>query len=367
MAGAMSVVAFETATIADAIKKSDKAAPRPTKDAPHLSGILIDVFPDQEIVVLRASNGLVNYRQEVPVHHCESVRTTWLLPASILASVIETYDKRSGSTVVFTQAGNVVEITQARKKARLTMMDVSIYPMWHQFDEAHMSTVEDLGAKIGLIEWACDKELAQLGLRITEDALFATDKYVLARVPIKIPGLSEPVTIPPRSLAGMVPSQGELRIKVIGSQLLLCPDDQTQISCTTIGMPYLPVERAMIGNFENELRVAKSEFLTLIKTTQSVAKGDTQILRLFIDEGTMAGVLEEDGRAGIRDIIDVVGAEHETYEFNFNPVFLGNAISNAPDDFIVFKYNRSKLTVALIEGAQSGYQCWITPIRPQRG
>lgn len=364
----MTVAIFEAATIKDVIKRVEKAAPRvaDTADSIKTAGILIDVQPASQYAVIRATNEKVYYREIVDLAESDGERCVWLLSSSYLAKMIETFKSNSGSFVRFAQVGGLVEITQDRKKAKLGLMSASTYPDWYESDIAGADEVTDLGAKIKLIEWASDSATPALnGIYVTREWLYATNKYVMARVPCGVANLPEPITLEGGLLNGLIDQRGELLFKVIGGQVLISPNDRTQIRTPTIGEPFPPVERAMRFEYPEQFTVNRDEFLKLVNTTRTVeGKNKSVVLRLFIGDGQVAGICEQDDdpSTGIRDIIDVSGAQHEMTELQFNPTFLGNAVSNAPDEFITLCYDDSRATAVVLVKTASNYQCWVTPI-----
>lgn len=363
----MTTVRFEAATIIDVVRRAEKAAPKVAEATERYAGMVLDVQPRNGYVVIRTTNEIVFYREIVDILEASGERAQWRLSSSYLARVLDNFRSRSGDFIDFTDENGVVEITQARKKAKLGLMVLADYPDWFESDSTGSDRVTDLGAKIKLVEWAGAPDSAELGVRITSDALYATDKYVLARVPIHIPSLAEPVTLPLGLLNGLIPQRGETDFKVLGGQVLVMPNERTQIRGSTVGLRFPAVEKAMRFDYEQQFKVHREEFLALIKTSNSVqGKGRGANIQLFIGPNQCAAVTqEEDQHVGIRDIIDVEGADHDMHEMIFNPHFLNNAVGNAPDEMITFRYNQSKLTTILVD-TSSGYQCWVTPIDPTR-
>lgn len=363
----MTTVRFEAATIIDVVRRAEKAAPKVAESTERYAGIILDVQPANNYAVVRTTNEIVFYREVVDILDATGERAIWRLSSSYLARVLDTFRSRSGDVIDFADVAGIVEITQLRKKAKLGIMKVADYPEWFETDTSGAERVSDFGAKIKLIEWAGAPEVPGLGVRVTAEALYATDRYVMARVPISIPSLREPVTLPVGLFSGLIPLRGEVDFKIMGGQALVIPNVRTQIRGATLGLPFPKVEQAMRFDYECEFKVNREELVSLIKTASSVqGKNKASILRLFLGKGQCAAIMqEEDEHVGIRDIIDVEGADHDLHEIIFNPLYLNNGVSNAPDEFITFKYNVSKLMPVLVDGV-SGYQCWVTPMDPTK-
>lgn len=364
----MTSVQFEAATIIDVIKRAHKAAPKVNANTAEYSGLVIDVQPAGPFAIIRATNMDVFYREKVDVTQAEGERAIWRLSSVYLSAVLQTFRSRSGDVIDFTDNGGIVEITQNRKKAKLSKMVTKNYPEWFETDASDAEVVTDLGNAIKLVEWAADTTVPALGVRLTNQAVYATDKYVMARAPIDAPQLANPVTLPVGLFTGLIPQRGDVKVKVIGGQILFMPNANTQIRGATVGEPFPPIEKVMAREGERSFSVAKDEILDLISTSNSMMdETKASYLRLFIGQGQVAGILEQidDPANGVRDIIDVVGADHAMHEIDFNPVFLRNAITNCPDERLTVEYCTSRVQVIRLTGT-SGYSAWVTPVQPPK-
>lgn len=361
----MTTAQFEAASIIDVIQRAEKAAPKVSESSERFAGMIIDVAPALGYAVVRTTNEKVYYREEIDLLEATGEREQWRVSSSYLSRILGTFKSGSGDVIDFSRDAGLVKILQGRKSAKLGVMPMQGYPEWFESDSTWSIEVNDLGAKIKLVQWACSKDKIQLSLRLTNEFIYGSDGYVMCRIPIDLAALTEPVTIEVNALDGLIPLRGAIGFKTVGTQILITPNEKTQIRCSTIGEPYPDVARAIRTEFEDEFRCNREELVSLLKTTDSVASaGKSEFLKIYIGPARVAAIIEaDDNTTGVRDIIDVVGADHDMHEMLFNPAYLGNAIRNAPDDYITFRYNRKALTSVLIEGS-SGYQCWVQPIKP---
>src|SRR6478735_9046351 len=105
----MTKVVFETATIADAIRKADRVAPGKDKAFDKAAGIVIEVDPQAEPpVIIRATNLDVYSMEWMDVLSVEGDVARWRLPSSLLAQVMSKLPIGSGTTVT------LEEITDGR-------------------------------------------------------------------------------------------------------------------------------------------------------------------------------------------------------------------------------------------------------------
>lgn len=361
---------FEAATLIDVIQRAAKASPRAGATG-KTAGFVIDVQPENQTVIVRATNGDVFFREVIDALILEGNRAIWRVSSQYLSRVIATFKSRSGDeiTCYSTEGEELLRVEQGRKLAKLGLMRADEYPSWFDIEPTYASVVSDFGNAIQLVEWAGDPTNSQLGIRLTSTAILATDKYVMARVPITIDTLDKPITMPIGILKGIIDLRGEIRFGVVGGQVLILPNDRTQIRAATVDQPYPNIESAMRKSHEAEFRVDKDELLALIAGAQSIAESSgTSILRLFIGQHQLAGVLEQvdDRTTGIRDIIDVEGADHNIHEIWINPEKLHSAVRSCPDEKITVYYCVSRLEVLKLS-CLSGYECWVTPIRPGVG
>lgn len=368
----LTTVSFEAASIIDVIKRAEKAAPKVSTETMRFCGILLDVQPAGNYVVVRTTNEKVFYREIVDPIGISGERVEWRLSSSYLSKAIATFRAGSGMTIEFTQNGGLVEVTQDRKKARMGIMRTDSYPAWYESEIAGAATVVDLGAAIKLVEWASDSTIPKLnGVHFTGEGAYATNRYIMARMPLEIAGLEAPITLEAGLINGLIEQRGDVKFKVVGGQALISPQEQIQIRTALIGEPFPPITRAMRTEYPASFRCPRDEIINLVKTGLSMHPDDKSkgaLFRFFIGNGTVAAVMEQedDPTTGIRDIIDVGGAEHDTHEIGFNPHFIAQAISNSPDEAIHMRYDPSDPKTPCLIESESGYQCWVVPIDPSK-
>lgn len=368
----MTTVSFEAASIIDVIKRAEKATPKTSEATMRFAGILLDVQPNGNYVIVRTTDEKVFYREVVDPIGIAGERVEWRFSAEYLSRVIATFKSGSGTTIEFTQVGGLVEITQDRKKAKLGCMRTDDYPAWYESEIAGAAKVSDLGAVLKIVEWAVDTSIPKLnGVRLTGEAAYATNRYLMARMPLEIAGLEKPITLEAGLINGLIDLRGDVAFKVIGGQALISPHERIQIRTSLIGEDFPDIQSAMRTDYPQSFRVPRDEIAALIKTGMSVHpidKSKGSIFRFFVGGGTVAGIMEQedDPTTGIRDIIDVGGADHALHEIWLNPYFIADAVANCPDEALWLKYDTSSSRAVVLVESECGYQCWITPIDPSK-
>lgn len=355
-------VTFETATIADAIKKAERIAPDKGMAFDKAAGIVIEVHPADEAVVVRATDLMVFYMEWVDSLQITGDKVIWRFPSRVFASFIASLAIGNNKQVTFTTDGAKVLIQQGRATAKLNTIQSEYYPDWPAFDEADMVSVPELGGRLAQVEWAAHKSEHALGIRFTGEYVLAMDRQRLAVAPLVIPGLEEPFTIPPRLLTGVLRERGETKIKREGTQLLLMPDDKSQLRTIMIGEGYPGVERLMDRDRTESIKFMKQPVIDMINRTVKIAAADRfPTLRIFIGQGEIAALMTDDEKGLIGDVVEIPGqANHKRCEYLFVPENILEAISNSPSDEVEMRYSPGERKLIYINGG-SGYECWVTP------
>lgn len=359
----MTTAIFETATIADSVKKAARVAPAKGQAFDKAAGVILDVSSD--VTVVRATNLEIFFMEWVDSISVEGDRAVWRLPAGLLAAVLGSLPIGSGKQVEFRQDGNLLHISSGRTKARFNLMDVAYYPIWTAFDPDNLVKAPDLGGRLGLVSWAASGNAADVpwnGVHLDGELAVATDRYRLACVPLAVPGLVQPVTVPGGLLASVLKQTGEVDITVEGQQLLLMPDEHSQVRAVCYAQEYPPVQKIMRRDQPSELKISKSALVEMIGRALNFAGSDrTPTLRLFIGQEEVAVMMANNEIGFLGDVIDVAGyATHKRCEYKFTPKNLMDALTTAPNDEVMIHYDSEKKGVIRIDGG-SGYEAWIAP------
>ena len=363
----MTQVTFETATIADAVRRAAKIAPGKAGHAfDKAAGILLEINPGAEAkCLIRATNLEAFHTEVVAVVDAQGEPTRWRLSSILMNNVVGSLPPKSGSHVRFVQDGNVLRVQVGKLRASMVLMDEESYPDWEMFDSSTMTQVPALGSRIAMVEWAASSDSIPPTCGVYLDGQFAvaTDRYKLARVPCKFQ-IERPVIIPAGILGGALRTMGETGVRVGSTQLLLAPDDWTQLRMMVYDMGYFPVHKVFETEFEHVAEVSKADLLEKLNRAGTYAGAERNpLLRTFWGKGELAVMMENAEVGLIGDVIEVPGAlDHARVEIAFTPKYLIETLNNAPDSKVRLHYSTSpvglKQPYIKVEGG-SGYEVWV--------
>ena len=364
----MTTVVFETATIADAIKAAEKVAPNKGQAFDKAAGIVMEINPDDKTVIVKATNTDVYHMAWISALTMEGPATTWRLPSMIFARHMAALPIGSGKEVTFTQVDRQLRVETGRIKARFNLISSDHYPSWSAFDPDGLTPVKDFGGKVALVEWAAAKDGIPLtGVHFDGELAIATDRYRLCAVPLEIPGLTVPCTVPSGILSSVLSQTGEISLHVDRNQMLLMPDDYTQIRCVVYGEEYLNARRIMDANrdYPQQIKVKKAALLEVMNRTMNFTGSERfPTLRMFFGNEEIACMMQEREQGMIGDVVEVPGqAVHDRTELKFTPKNLTDALGQAPNDEVVIHYDPERPNKIMYIDGGSGYEAWVMPRR----
>lgn len=366
----MSSITFEVATLADAIKKADAIAPTRGSAFDKAAGILIEFDPaGVPMAVMRATN-LDIYRMEwLDTIEMEGETTRWRLP-KLFATIVSGLPIGSGKMVTFTEQGGQVHMKAGRTKAKFNLLDSSYYPFWDPFDPDKMYSAKDLGGKMAMVEWAVSKDLVPLtGVHLNGEYAIGTDRFRLAAVPLSIPELTAPVTVPGGLLSQLLKQTGEIQIGVVGGMLHVMPDEYTQIKCVTYAEDFPNMSGFFNKEFSDKIELDRKPLLEIMQRADVFAGSADRVgapLKMYLGKEKIAVVMDNVEVGQIGDVIDVPGfCDHDPrIEVLFTSRYIIDAFAKAPNDKVTFLYDRTTPRVVGIDGG-SGYRAWVAVRSPQ--
>jgi DNA polymerase III sliding clamp (beta) subunit (PCNA family) len=368
----MTRVVFETATIAAVIRQAGKVAPSKGEAFDKAAGIVIDVpgALDEWEITVRATN-LDVYRMEwtsaleISGEHA----TSWRVPTPIFATFINGLSIASGSKVIMEDKvegpARILHVSQDKRRARFNLMDMTYYPVWEVFDPADLTSSLDVGGRISQVEWAAAKTGAPLsGVHFTGDDVMATDRYRLAHAPLSVPGVTTPVTVPAGILGSLLNQTGEVSIGLTESQMLLMPDEHTQIRCVLFGDPYPDLTKILSNKtYPNVVKLKKTPTLEVMNAIMAFGGADRlPVMDIHFGKEALVIKVEESGSALGADEIAVPGqCQHDRVLIKFTPKNLMDAIQNSPNETFDLHYNPEKIKGFILIDGGSGYTCRVMP------
>lgn len=365
-----SSITFETATIADAIKKAVKIAPTKGAAFDKANGILLEFDPSgpMPLAVLRATNLDLFSMEWVNVATMSGEPARWRLPHALLGMVLASLPIGTDKTVTLTSEatahGYMVHLKSGNTKAKLQPLDPEHYPEWGAFDPEHMYPASDLGGRIDMVEWAASKSQPELaGVYLDGKIAAATDSYRLAAVPLAIPDLKDPIVVPAGLIGQTLRQTGDVQIGVSGNFLNIMPDQYTQMRSIVMMSKFPKIEKIMAAEVSHHIDVDSEQLLEVMARINSFSLGDRVApFRIFIGlEEMVIGMINE-SVGSIQDKIELPGqATHDRMELKFTPRNIMEALQKSPNKDISIHYNAgAEKTVVRIDGG-SGYQCWAMP------
>ncbi len=361
-------VTFETATIADAIRRAARIAPGKAGHAfDKAAGIFMEINPSGDAqCIIRTTNLDAFHTEIIATLHAEGHATRWRLPSALMANIVGSLPPKSGAEVKFVQEGTKIRILAGKMRASMNLIDDQSYPDWDMFDGSALTMVGALGGRVGMVEWAAssDNSPPMCGVYLDGEWAIATDRYKLARVPCKIDNLEKPIIIPAGILGQALKTMGDTGVMATAHQLLLAPDDYTQLRLAIYDIQYPPVQKIFTMEYETYVEVRKADLLEKITRANQYAGAERNpIIRTFWGKGEIAVMMENSEIGLIGDVVECPGfLDHKRIEILFTPKYLIDSLNNAPDEKVKIHYSWSeegiKQPMIRIDGG-SGYQVWV--------
>jgi DNA polymerase III sliding clamp (beta) subunit (PCNA family) len=365
----MSKVTFETAALADALRRAAKVAPSKGQAFDKAAGLILDIQDD--VVVIKATNLETEFATWITPLEVTGGSTRWRLSSRIFAEVIGKL-KTAGtlSQLILEKTGSRVNLIHGRTKASFGTMDPAHYPDWIPFAPDEMHEVEGLAEISSKVSWAASKgtNVPLTGVHFTGKLAIATDRYRVCCAPLAMT-LKEPITIPAGVLSAVLPPGAPVRMRADAHKLYIMPDEYTQISTVIYGIEYPPIERVMKREYPQMLTVNKSYLLDMMGLANTMgAEERTPVLRLFLGNETVAVMMEAQGEGHLGEIMEVPGqATNPRLELKFNPTYLIGALENSPNHEVIIGYetNPDLASRGVYVNGGNGIEFWIQPLSPE--
>lgn len=364
----ISSVTFETSTIADVIQKASRIAPSRGAAFDKAAGIVLEFDPASPIplAVVRVTNLDLFSIEWVNVMEWSGEPARWRLPSLLLAQVIASLPIGSGKTLTLeseaTENGYHVNLKSGNTKAKFFPIDVSYYPEWEVFDPDEMFPAQDLGGRIGQVEWAAsgsDPKLA--GVYLDGTYAVATDTFKLVRVPLSIPDLPRTVIVPAGLLGQALKQTGDISIRITNNMVLIMPDEHTQIKTVIFDVKYPNVQKVMDFAFDTEIELSRDALLENLQRVNAFALGERGVaVQIYFGLEQIAFYMTNEQMGTIGDILEIPGyAAHERFLMKFTPKNLIDALQHSPNDKIKIKYRVGVSKSILGIDGGSGYEAWL--------
>lgn len=361
------IVTFEAGTIADAMKKAGNIAPSKAGSAfDAAAGIIMDIQPGTDSpCVIRATDTEVFFIESLDVLKAEGDAIRWRLPSALLANVIGTQASGSGKTITFKQISpSQIQVSSASMRSKINLNGNTNYPDWQPSPSVNFTMAPNFGAAVSRVLWAADRGGVPMlsGFHLDGEHVIATDRYRIARFPLKI-DLDEPITIPAGRLGSVLKQSGDILVGRDGELFVMMPDDYTEIKTTIYGGQYPPISNIFKTQYPNQITFSKNAMVERVQRATHFAGSDrAPVIFLYLGRNQLALMMQNHEVGQYGDVIDVPGqANHDRVTVRFTPSMLLDACNNSPGDNVTLHYNVDATNRPVKLDGGSGYECWLAP------
>lgn len=380
----MTSVTFETATIADVLKKAEACAPKIKASDQAFgtaAGIVLELWPTGRdgsgpAVRVRSTNLEVFYEEWADCIKMELGQDApdgyaWRIPAQVITGIVAALPIGTGRQVTLSQEGGLLKLTSNRTTAQVHLIEGTGYPIWESYSEEYSAVVTGLGHRISQVAWACDpKEDPFSGIYFDGTHVVACTRHRAAVVPCEIPILAErAVTVPAKVLAPIIRNAGDVRVGVQDNCITISPDEHTQIRCTIFDRNIPNPSLFTKLQYDSSIVVDKELLIETIRRMLNVTKGskDVPVVKILIGGGQMT--LRVEGSVSgefVEDSILLDGqGNHFPVVLQFVPATFTEAVGKSPDQKVALWYNATPgvaNSIVSVDGG-GGYRAWFVQWR----
>lgn len=343
----MSRATFETASLADAIRKATRFAPIKGAELDRAGGIVLDLEMPMEtpVVTVRSTNLSVFYRQTIRPLRMEMDTTRWRASSVLLEAVLSKLPMQLGSTVDLEDRGESLHITAGKVRAKLNLYDVdAAYPEWPVFDPSGLELVEGFAQRVSQVRWACDSKAGNLlaGVHIDGSHLWATDRTCAVIVPLACP-VDRPVTAPLADLVDLVKDHPEVSLRATEDALEVLVDEDTQVRVLLYAGAYPALGPFLNSPMESVAVLDKQALLAAIERLMVLDHTDRfPIMNMQIAENLITLRREVPDVGWIDEAIEL-REMLPPFDFWVNPITLRNMLQASAKSEIELAHGRGPL------------------------
>lgn len=365
----MTTVVFENATIQDVIGKAAKLAPTRGGAFDKAAGVMIEVDAETQEVTVRTTNLDVYYMEVCDAVSIEGESVKWLVPSVVIEAFAAKIPIGSGKQITFRQEGGYLNLQTGRTKAKVRLIVNDYYPDWAVFDPESLTQVNKFADLLDLVQWAAEKGGTPPlnGLCLDGEFIAASDRFKAARAPLKINDLPEPITIPLSLTKVLSKHLGDVEVGVSNGQLLIMPDDSTQIRTVLYAekFPNLQPLFDQVAVLPDHVKFRKQNMLEILDRTMVMSGRDRlPSLRMFLVKEKIAVLMVDEHAGQLGDVLDVPGyCQHERHQIIFNPKMLIDSITKSPNDEVTMSYDKTDPMAKVRIDGGSGYEVIVVPRR----
>lgn len=365
-------VTFENPTLADAVNKANKVAPRKGAAYDKAAGILIEVDPAQGFAVIKATDTEITYEQRIPLLEGHGEFAAWRIPSSILQGVITNLPLAQGASVDFIDRNDpaVIRFKSDRMVAKLNCLKAEEFPKLPEFTTDGMTPASELASKVDQVSFAVDTKSPVLsGIHVDGARIIACNQYFLALVPCPV-AITDAVTVPLAAISQMLKAATDVRVRANGKRFEMMLDAETKASTTILEGNYPKIDPLLRTDWYGHIKVHKQQFVeTLNRMMVMVQNEKSPTLVVEINGGGLVKMLTFDmeikGTGRMQDSIDVSSEDFDgVYNINFIPRMLQAGAEHVKGDYFDLSFgvisDPSKYASVRIMD-DTGYTCIIMP------
>lgn len=365
----MPTVEFSVADLADAVKRANVVAPTRGRELDMFKGFVFDVYPGEDYVTLRTTNGDIYYTEFLyPKSIDVEKQTSWRVASASTHGIVS--NLKLSETVKFKDEGGKIRITSGRMKASTPLIRSGDYPDadLFMFEPDNMIKMSGFGKRLDQVGWAVSTDglPPRCGVYMDEEHIGATNGKLLVRLPNEYSfadGRSNIVI--PYALVGPILRQiEEIELGVLGNNLIISPTEDIFIKCALYEPRFDPINRIMEKEHGAVLSFDKDEMLGVLSRVSNIGASDRQIaLDLYIVSEMMTlSIKDRDAAEEIEETILLQsGGDHEMCKFRFSIEYFRDIVAKAPGKDIVMHYSPEKTASMVKFTADEGYEGVVMP------
>lgn len=333
---------FDNATLADAVNKAGRIAPTKGAGFDKAAGIQFQVWPQERICRVRATNLEVSFEMDIDILEGKGDPRTWRMPSGLLTSLMSTLPIGDGAATEFIDRGSDAAI---RLKCGRTVVKMNMYEgdlgegMFAWEPTGGFTVAHDLAQRVEQVSWATDSKSNILqGVHVNGEHLIATDGKVMAMTPAKIE-TPTPITVPLSTLSALLTGASDCRLGTSAKRCLLQLDEHTRATSVLVEGNYPDIRRAMRTDFLGTMKVHRGQFSDTLDRLMVLARTEKlPRLSLELDGTGLVSMLTLDldipdiGR--MQDSIDVETDFDSIFNISFTPNDIVRALSHCKSDYV---------------------------------
>lgn len=364
-------VVFETAGLADALKRASRVAPARGNALTQFGGIMLEVGSSR--VLVRATDGDVFLSQFLDPHSIAGPQTMWRIPSQIVTRIIGSLPSGRQQEVTVTGDGSQVILEQGSMKATIGLMDPTLYPAFRPdpIPEA-ASRIDGFGTLLDRVSWAAARgeSMATSSILVTATELIAATGNGVAMMPH--PGLDLPngqALVSLATISSVLSHMPDVALWLDENAMYLAPSPDVQARCRLWGEQFPAYRNAVGAEFTDTVLIPAEDVSSILMRLRAVVERESERTHVWltVEHGTLSfHAADSGGAAAVTDTLSLLPgmADHPGVTMRVAADVLAAALGKAPGSQLAMRYNRPVGRMVRIDG-ESGYSCWIPLIRQQ--